>query len=81
LHLKVLQVALWFASPCHSSSRITSLRGKHRHSRLGFSGAELTTFIEQANYVAVNDYESQMLQDKTGLDLSTIALAQNKDSP
>jgi adenosine kinase len=38
-----------------------------------FSGAELTTFIEQANYVAVNDYESQMLQDKTGLDLSTIA--------
>ncbi len=38
-----------------------------------FSGTELTTFIEQATYVAVNDYESQMLQDKTGLDLNTIA--------
>ncbi|CAC9434911.1 Sugar kinase [uncultured Gammaproteobacteria bacterium] len=38
-----------------------------------FSGTELTTFIEQANYVAVNDYESQMLQDKTGLGLTTIA--------
>jgi len=38
-----------------------------------FSGTELTTFIKQANYVAVNDYESQMLQEKTGLDLTTIA--------
>ena len=38
-----------------------------------FSGDELITFIEQATYVAVNDYESQMLQDKTGLDLSAIA--------
>ena len=38
-----------------------------------FSGTELTRFIEQATYVAVNDYESQMLQDKTGLDLATIA--------
>jgi adenosine kinase len=38
-----------------------------------FSGAELTTFIEQANFVAVNDYESQMLQEKTGLNLTTIA--------
>ncbi len=38
-----------------------------------FSGEELVTFIEQATYVAVNDYESQMLQDKTGLDLATIA--------
>ncbi len=38
-----------------------------------FSGNELITFIEQATYVAVNDYESQMLQDKTGLDLSAIA--------
>jgi adenosine kinase len=38
-----------------------------------FSGEELTTFVEQATYVAVNDYESQMLQDKTGLDLATIA--------
>jgi adenosine kinase len=38
-----------------------------------FSGEELVTFIEQATYVAVNDYESQMLQDKTGLDTKTIA--------
>ena len=38
-----------------------------------FSGEELIKFIEQATYVAVNDYESQMLQDKTGLDLETIA--------
>ena len=38
-----------------------------------FSGPELITFVEQATYVAVNDYESQMLQDKTGLDLATIA--------
>jgi len=38
-----------------------------------FSGEELITFIEQATYVAVNDYESQMLQDKTGLSLSAIA--------
>jgi len=38
-----------------------------------FSGEELITFIEQATFVAVNDYESQMLQDKTGLDLEDIA--------
>jgi adenosine kinase len=38
-----------------------------------FSGEELTTFIEQASYLAVNDYESQMLQDKTGLNLAKIA--------
>jgi adenosine kinase len=38
-----------------------------------FSGEELIKFIEQATYVAVNDYESQMLQDKTGLDIETIA--------
>jgi adenosine kinase len=35
--------------------------------------AELITFIEQATYIAVNDYESQMLQDKTNLSLSEIA--------
>ncbi|HIM58523.1 MAG TPA: carbohydrate kinase family protein [Gammaproteobacteria bacterium] len=38
-----------------------------------FSGEELITFIKQAAYVAVNDYESQLLQDKTGLDVQTIA--------
>jgi len=37
-----------------------------------FSGEELTTFLKQATYVAVNDYESQMLQDKTGLDVQAI---------
>jgi len=38
-----------------------------------FSGEELINFIHQATYLAMNDYESQMLQDKTGLDLATIA--------
>ncbi|QKQ24521.1 carbohydrate kinase family protein [Candidatus Ruthia endofausta] len=38
-----------------------------------FSDEELVNFIEQTTYIAVNDYESQMLQAKTGLDLSTIA--------
>jgi adenosine kinase len=38
-----------------------------------FSGAELQTFIEQASYVTVNDYEARMLQDKTGKTLDEIA--------
>ncbi len=38
-----------------------------------FSGAELLTFIEQATYVTVNDYEARMLQDKTGKTLNEIA--------
>lgn len=38
-----------------------------------FSGKELTTFIEQATYIAVNDYEGQMLQNKTGISLTKIA--------
>jgi adenosine kinase len=38
-----------------------------------FSGAELLTFIEQAAYVTVNDYEARMLQDKTGKTLEQIA--------
>jgi adenosine kinase len=38
-----------------------------------FSGEELLNFIRQATYIAVNDYESQLLQDKTGLSLSDIA--------
>ena len=32
-----------------------------------FDGAQLTSFIEQASYVTVNDYEAQLLQDRTGL--------------
>ena len=31
-----------------------------------FDGAELDTFIDQASYVTVNDYEMQLLQDRTG---------------
>ena len=38
-----------------------------------FSGAELLTFIEQASYVACNDYEFEMLMDRTGLTLPDIA--------
>ena len=38
-----------------------------------FSGAELLTFVEQATYVTVNDYEARMLQDKTGKTLDQIA--------
>jgi len=38
-----------------------------------FSGDELKVFIEQAQYVIVNDYESKMLQERTGLNESEIA--------
>jgi adenosine kinase len=38
-----------------------------------FDGDELMQFIEQANYVCVNDYESQMLLEKTGRKLKDIA--------
>jgi adenosine kinase len=38
-----------------------------------FSGEELLTFIEQASYVACNDYEFEMLMDRTGLTLPQIA--------
>ena len=31
-----------------------------------FSGEEFRTFIEQADYVVVNDYESNLLQERTG---------------
>ncbi len=37
-----------------------------------FNGDELAKFIEQATWVAVNDYEAKMLQDKTGLTLEQI---------
>ena len=39
-----------------------------------FNGEELLHFIEMADYVAVNDYEGQLLQEKTGLSLEDIAL-------
>src|SRR3546814_16995744 len=38
-----------------------------------FNGAELRDFIEQADYVTVNDYESNLLQDRTGWDEKQIA--------
>ena len=38
-----------------------------------FSGAELDEFIRLADYVAVNDYEGKMLEEKTGHSLEAIA--------
>ncbi|MDY7577521.1 carbohydrate kinase family protein [Herbaspirillum sp. RTI4] len=38
-----------------------------------FNGEELKHFIELATYVAVNDYEAELLTNRTGLSLSQIA--------
>ncbi|OWW19045.1 carbohydrate kinase family protein [Noviherbaspirillum denitrificans] len=38
-----------------------------------FNGAELEHFIELATYVAVNDYEAELLTERTGLTLDQIA--------
>ena len=38
-----------------------------------FDGADLLTFLDQATYAIVNDYESQMLLEKTGLTLEQLA--------
>ena len=38
-----------------------------------FSGPELEEFIRLADYVAVNDYEGKLLEEKTGRKLETIA--------
>ena len=38
-----------------------------------FDGEEFRHFIEQADYVVVNDYESTLLQERTGWDAKTIA--------
>ncbi|MGI9310842.1 MAG: carbohydrate kinase family protein [bacterium] len=38
-----------------------------------FDGAELDRFISQAAYVVVNDYESELLQERTGHNLDQIA--------
>ena len=38
-----------------------------------FSGPELDEFIRLADYVAVNDYEGKLLEDKTGRKLEAIA--------
>ena len=37
-----------------------------------FDGDDLRTFIDQATWVAVNDYEGQMLQERTGWNLEEI---------
>src|SRR5699024_7110456 len=38
-----------------------------------FDGDELKRFIDQASYVAVNDYESELLRERTGLSIDDIA--------
>jgi len=38
-----------------------------------FDGEELLKLIEQATYVCVNDYESQLLQERTGLSMQQIS--------
>ena len=38
-----------------------------------FSGDELREFVRRADFVAVNDYEGKMLEEKTGTDLATLA--------
>jgi adenosine kinase len=38
-----------------------------------FDGAELSAFIDQASWVTVNDYEAQLMQERTGLTLEAIA--------
>jgi adenosine kinase len=38
-----------------------------------FDGEELGRFVEQAAWVTVNDYEAQLLQERTGMTTSAIA--------
>ena len=38
-----------------------------------FNGAELMEFVSMASYVTVNDYEGQMLQDRTGKTIEELA--------
>jgi len=38
-----------------------------------FDGAELSAFVERASWVAVNDYEAQMLADRTGRSLEAMS--------
>ena len=38
-----------------------------------FDGTELKTFIEQATWVTLNDYESQLMQERTGFSEAQIA--------
>jgi adenosine kinase len=38
-----------------------------------FGGEELVSFVQQATYVTVNDYEGRLLQERTGLPLEQLA--------
>ncbi len=38
-----------------------------------FDGKELTKFVKQATWVALNDYEAQLLQERTGKSLDALA--------
>ena len=38
-----------------------------------YNGDELLDFINKADYIAVNDYEGEMLQDRTGRNLESLA--------
>ena len=38
-----------------------------------FDGGDLLNLVEQASYVAVNDYEGKMLEERTGISLQVIA--------
>ena len=38
-----------------------------------FDGAELRRFVEQASWVAVNDYEAEMLAERTGMTLDAMS--------
>ncbi len=38
-----------------------------------YNGEELLDFIDKADYIAVNDYEGEMLQDRTGRNLESLA--------
>lgn len=38
-----------------------------------YDGAELLTFIDQATWITVNDYESELMQERTGLSLKEMA--------
>lgn len=38
-----------------------------------FNGEELLRFVEQADYLTVNDYEAELLQERTGQSLEALA--------
>src|SRR5437016_9601722 len=45
-----------------------------------FSGEELLAFVEQASYVAVNDYEGRMLEERTGRKVEEMARSEEHTS-